>query len=223
MRPYTICLMAASIDGRIDCAMTEVIGGDEYYETLEKIGAAAEINGRMTAQMHFALSGRFAATDATPVGKPSWAVNEKSDRYHVIMDTHGSLLYEDAYIGGVPALIVVSESAPKAYTNYLDDKGISWIAIGKDRIDLAAAVGILHDEFGIQRAVVTGGGHINGAFLKAGLLDEVIMQFNPGIDGRKGWTAAFDGIEDQNFGPVKLKLQDVKQFGNGTVEIRYKL
>ena len=85
MRPYTICLMAASIDGRIDCAMTEVIGGDEYYETLEKIGAAAEINGR------------------------------------------------------------------------------------------------------------------------------------------KGWTAAFDGIEDQSFGPVKLKLQDVKQFGNGTVEIRYKL
>ena len=41
--------MAASLDGRIDCAMTEVIGGDEYYETLEQLGAKTEINGKVTA------------------------------------------------------------------------------------------------------------------------------------------------------------------------------
>ena len=46
-----ICHMAASLDGRIDCAMTEVIGGDEYYETLEQLGAKTEING--TVEMRY--------------------------------------------------------------------------------------------------------------------------------------------------------------------------
>ena len=34
-RPYIICHMMMSLDGRIDCAMTEKIpGSKEYYETL---------------------------------------------------------------------------------------------------------------------------------------------------------------------------------------------
>lgn len=41
MRPYIICHMIASVDGRIDCDMTEQIeGGNEYYEAL----ATAELN-----------------------------------------------------------------------------------------------------------------------------------------------------------------------------------
>ena len=133
------------------------------------------------------------------------------------------LQYEDSHIGSLPLLVIVSEDAPKAYLDYLDGKGISWIAVGKHRIDLAKAMEILYDVFGVKRAVVTGGGHINGAFLQAGLLDEVSMQFNPGIDGRKGMAAAFDGINDPNFGPVKLTLTQVKQYDNGTVEMRYKV
>ena len=123
----------------------------------------------------------------------------------------------------MPALVIVSETAPKAYLDYLDGKGIGWIAVGARRIDLAKAMEILHDAFGIERAIVTGGGHLNGSFLQAGLLDEVSMQFNPGIDGRQGMAAAFDGIEDPDFSPVKVTLLHVKQFDNGTVEMRYKV
>lgn len=43
------------------------------------------------------------------------------------------------------------------------------------------------------------------------------------IDGRKGMTAAFDGIDDPGFGPVKLHLEDLKRFDNGTVELWYKV
>lgn len=223
MRPYIICHMMASLDGRIDCDMTEKISGDEYYEALEALGCQSELNGRVTARMHFALPDPFVPEDTAPVGKPCWAVNRKSDGYHIILDTHGSLRYEGDSIDGVPALIIVSEAAPKTYTDYLDGMGISWIAVGKERIDLQRAMTILHDEFGVLRLVVTGGGNINGAFLKAGLLDEVSMQFAPGIDGRKGWTAAFDGIDDQGFGPVKLTLMSVRQHDCGTVWMRYKV
>ncbi len=31
MKPRIICHMAASIDGRIDCDMTEKMGSDAYY------------------------------------------------------------------------------------------------------------------------------------------------------------------------------------------------
>lgn len=36
MRPYIICHMVASINGRIDCSIIEKISGDKYYTTLEK-------------------------------------------------------------------------------------------------------------------------------------------------------------------------------------------
>lgn len=38
---------------------------------------------------------------------------------------------------------------------------------------------------------IVGGGTINAAFLNAGLLDKVSILLGPGIDGRKGMTAAF--------------------------------
>ena len=31
MKPYIICHMVASVDGRIDCSMVDKISGDEYY------------------------------------------------------------------------------------------------------------------------------------------------------------------------------------------------
>ena len=39
-KPYIVCHMMASIDGRIDCAMTEQIEGNSYYEALEALTQA---------------------------------------------------------------------------------------------------------------------------------------------------------------------------------------
>ena len=37
-KPYIVCHMMASIDGRIDCKMTSKIQGvEQYYETLEAL------------------------------------------------------------------------------------------------------------------------------------------------------------------------------------------
>ena len=44
-----------------------------------------------------------------------------------------------------------------------DDR--SWIACGKERVDLARACEILASAFGVERMAVVGGGHINTAFL----------------------------------------------------------
>lgn len=104
----------------------------------------------------------------------------------------------------------------------LKNEGISYICTGKDVIDLPAAMELLYSEFGVERMAVLGGGHINGGFLAAGLIDEVSLLLAPGIDGRKGQTALFDGIADMDKMPARLSLLSVEQLENDILWIRYK-
>ena len=80
---------------------------------------------------------------------------------------------------------------------------------------------ILCEEFGVERLAVVGGGHICGGFLESGLIDEVSVMIGPGIDGRKGQTAVFDGIVRQDCNPYRLKLESVERWETDIVWLRY--
>ena len=83
---------------------------------------------------------------------------------------------------------------------------------------------ILYKEFGVKRLAVVGGGKINGAFLSAGLIDELSAMIAPGIDGRIGQPALFDGInDDDRFMPVKMNFKEVKALPNGVIWARYNI
>ena len=221
-RPYIVCHMMASLDGRIDCDMVDQICGHEYYDALKELDCPSMLNGKVTAVMHYADEGAFSVDEPVAVGRESVYKAVDAAGYHVICDTTGTLRWKDDNLEGKALICLVSEQASTAYLNYLKANGISYIAVGDSQIDLARAMEILGSEFGVKRLVVTGGGLINGSFLAAGLLDEVSMMYAPGIDGRAGWSAAFDGIQDQSRPPVKLKLTGkVRQFDNGTVWMRY--
>lgn len=222
MRPYIICHMIASVDGRIDCDMTEQIeGGNEYYEALESLACPSMLMGRVTMQMHYALAEPFIAADTTPIGCEAFHIARKAAAYCVGVDTHGILQWGENEFDGQALLVITDEQCPKAYHDQLTEQGISWIATGKNGINLARAMELLAEKFGVERLAVTGGGHINGAFLEAELLDEVSFMVAPGIDGRGGMAAVFDGIADKNRPATQLHLQSVKQMGE-TVWMRYK-
>ncbi len=215
--------MMASVDGRIDCAMTEQIDpSNAYYDALEQLDCPTTIEGRVTKQIHFALPEPFVAASPEPIGRTAFhKAAESSHGYDVAIDTHGKLRWPNAQYGR-PQLVIACEDCPKEYFDTLDKQGISWIAVGKNRIDLVKAVDILNTEFDVERIAVVGGGHINGAFLAAGLLDEVSLMIGPGIDGRKGMAAVFDGIDEPNRPATLLKLQSVERMGD-TVWMRYKV
>lgn len=222
MKPYIICHMMASLDGRIDCDMTEQIeSGDEYYDALAKLNCPSTLMGRVTMQMHYASAEPFETIDATPIGQEAFCKATESESYIIAIDTHGSLRWPTNVFDGQQLLVIVSEACPKQYLEMLDKQKISWIATGKNHIDLNRAMNLLGEKFGVKRLSVTGGGHINAAFLAAGLLDEVSMMYAPGIDARANMTAAFDGLKDMQRKPVKLKLTHVSQVGEGTVWMRY--
>lgn len=211
-----------SIDGRIDCGMVDKISGDEYYTTLESLDCKASVEGRVTMEHYYALPGKFIANDKTPFGKRDVFKAVERNDFHICPDTHGSLQWESATMeDGRPLLILTTENVPGEYLEYLRNKGISYIAIGNEKIDLAGAMEILGTDFGVERIAVLGGGVINGGFLAAGLIDEVSLLLAPGIDGREGWRAMFDGITDQTKLPTRLSLQSVEKLDNDVLWIKY--
>ena len=120
-----------------------------------------------------------------------------------------------------PYLILTSEQVTKEYLHYLDERHISWIACGKDKIDLARAAEILADVFRVKRMGIVGGAAINTAFLDAGLLDEISILVGAGIDGRGCMASVFDYL-GQNHPLIRLKLADVQKFDSDAVWLRYK-
>lgn len=63
--------MYASLDGRIDCAMTEKIDleAKSYYTHLASFGDFTQINGKTTNAMHYAESGVFEPKNYRACGK----------------------------------------------------------------------------------------------------------------------------------------------------------
>lgn len=222
-KPYIVCHMKMSIDGRIDCAMTEKIQGvTEYYETLEALEAPSTLSGRNTAELEMAEEGFFKPVSDLPYGKIGFSKNMDAKCYEIITDTHGKLLWADDRHDEKPMLIITSEQVSQKYLDYLDHKKISWIACGEESIDLTKAMEIQYNEFGVKRLAIVGGVTINGAFLVAGLLDEVSLLVGPAIDGRAGMTAVFDGISADHE-PFDLRFKSVKTYEDGALQIRYEV
>lgn len=222
-KSYIICHMMTSVDGRIDCAMTsQLSGAGDYYATLNELNVPTTVSGRVTAELEMAESGVFKANDPEPFGKEGFSKKTDAAGYEIVTDTHGKLLWQSVPETEKPYLIITSEQVPREYLNYLDGKNISWIACGREKIDLARAAEILYDEFGVKRMGIIGGAAINTAFLNEGLLDEISILIGAGIDGRAEMPSVFDG-RDMNYPLTQLKLTDVKKFDSGAVWLRYNL
>ncbi len=225
MRPYIICHMVASANGRIDCSMVDHISGDEYHTTLAQLNCPVELMGRVTMEHYSALHGYFEPPiGARPVGKPSVHIAVKSERYTVAVDTRGRLRWPSAIINDAPLICIVSEQVTQAYLDTLKAQGISWICCGQEHVSLYFAMEILHRDFGVQRLAVLGGGLMNGAFLKAELIDELSLLLAPGIDGRTGQPTLVEGMTDSpRFLPTQLELLSAEPQPNGVVWLRYRV
>lgn len=199
IKPYIVCHMMTSVDGRIDCAMTEHLPGvQEYYDTLDALDAPTRISGRVTAELEMALPGKFEAKTAEALGKEAFSKAADAEGYEIVVDTHGTLLWGESAEDERPLLILTSEQVSKEYLAYLNGKHISWIACGKEHVDLKRTCEIL----------------------AAGLLDEVSILIDTGIDGRGGMQSVFDGLPMER-GVTPLKLTSVQQYGSGAVWLRY--
>lgn len=223
-KPYIVCYMMTSVDGRIDCDMVGRLAGvEDYYPLLDELGLQSAISGKTTAMLELAEPGEFKPENASLFGKETVSKKaDSSDGYTIVVDTKGTLLWKHDSQYDQPHILITSKQVSQEYLTYLDEQNISYIVTGDTRIDLAAACEVLKETFGIERLGIVGGPAINTAFLDAGLLDEVIVLIGAGIDGRALFPAVFHREDNGRDKPTPLKLVEAKTYDSGAVFIRYK-
>lgn len=108
-KPYIVCHMMASIDGRIDCKMTAKIQGvEQYYETLEALNTPTTVSGRVTALLELAQDGQFQTSDSKVLGREAFSKKTDADGYCVVVDTKGTLLWSHPKELNQPLIVLTS-------------------------------------------------------------------------------------------------------------------
>src|SRR6185312_4246714 len=92
-------------------------------------------------------------------------------------------------------VVVLTEQVSDAHLAGLRAEPVSYIFAGKAELDLGLTLDILNRELGVKRLLLEGGGTVNGAFLRAGLVDEISLILCPAVDGATGAPSVFDSGE----------------------------
>src|SRR6202012_518405 len=116
----------------------------------------------------------------------------------VALDARGKITWGRSDIGGDPIVVVLSEQVSAAPLAGLRSEGVSYVFAGKTSLDLGLALDVLNRELGGKRLLLEGGGGANGAFLRAGLVDEFNLVIVPAADRAKGAPSVFDSTEDES-------------------------
>jgi riboflavin biosynthesis pyrimidine reductase len=228
MKPYVICHMVASLDGRIWSSRWRPSGtpAAKLFEPLhDQLGGDAWLVGRVTGR-EFAKGGDSypARTDATYPREP-WFARRDAPAYGIVLDAHGKIAWARSDIGGDPIVVVLTEQVADSHLAGLRSDGVSYIFAGKQALDLRLALEIVNRELGVKRLLLEGGGVANGEFLRAGLVDEISLVIAPAIDGAKGGPHLYDST-DETAGPLPLRgmtLQQCRELDGGAVWLRYRL
>ena len=110
--------------------------------------------------------------------------------------------------GSVRTLVGVVASTPRAYLEFLAARGVEAVPCGEERIDLAA-FGAALAERGLRRVVVEGGGRLNRALLRAGLVERIHLTLLPAVlDARAANLFAGAGA------PARLRLLECERAGD---------
>ena len=143
-----------------------------------------------------------------------------------MLDAHGRIAWGRSDIGGDPIVVVLTASVSDAHLSGLQADGVSYIFAGRDEVDLPSALSILNRDLGIERLLLEGGGGANGAFLLAGLVDEMSLVVCPVVDEAMGAPSVFDSGDDEAGAPAHLRqmaLVSSEVLEGGSVWLRYRL
>jgi len=220
--------MVASVDGRTLTSRWRPQDESRrgLFERLhERLGVDAWLVGRITGQEYAKLDAYPQDTSQT-FSREAWFARRDATAWGVVLDAHGKIAWGRADIGNDPLIAVLTETVPDAHLAGLRKDGVSYIFAGKGHLDLGLALDILNRDLGIKRLEVNGGGVTNGAFLRAGLIDEISLAIFPAVDGMKGAPSVFDSRDDQAGVAISVRamtLESSEILEGGAVWLRYRL
>lgn len=196
-RPYVICHMVTSIDGKVtgdflfrpECAKATEI----YYEINREYKADAYACGRITMQGSFCGDWYPDLSQYKPVihdhgRKMDFMLDDMTGFYAVAFDPKGRLGWKSNRIAdpdGDPGydkaqiIEVLTEQADPRYLGYLGSLEIPYIFAGETEIDVDFALFKLKNIIGINTLLLEGGSVINGSFQRVGAIDELSLVTAP--------------------------------------------
>lgn len=228
MRPYIICHMVMSIDGKVtgDFLYTKEceIATEEYYRINREYRADAFACGSVTMEESFTGGSKpdLSEYDGVSVRREDHVADKAATYYAISFDRTGqvgwreSRIYdEDPGYDNAHIVEVLCETTSDEYLAYLRDIGVSYIFAGKEEMNVTLAVEKLYELFGIKKLMLEGGSIINGAFQREGVVDELSLVQVPMVAGSEGKQLFFDSNLEQ------YKLLQVEQLNDGVNWLRY--
>jgi 2,5-diamino-6-(ribosylamino)-4(3H)-pyrimidinone 5'-phosphate reductase len=234
--------MTSSVDGRI------VVNGwpdmdesrREYERTAATFSADAWMCGRVTmeafagAVRDVGVVAREAETRQESVGvRSDFVAPNASPPYAVAIDPSGRLHWQTNDIDGDHVVAVLGSRVSDSYLADLRDRGVSYLfadtrpaegAAGEEgrEVDLAIALEKLAAAFKVRTLLLEGGGKINGAMLRDGLIDEISLLVAPVADGAVGAPSLFD-VQAPMRSARRLALDSVEQRADDILWLRYRV
>ncbi|MBV8755120.1 MAG: dihydrofolate reductase family protein [Hyphomicrobiales bacterium] len=232
MRPYIICHMGTSIDGRLHpsrftsaaAGVSPAVLRGHYEKIHETLDADGWIVGRKTmSEMAKGTERHIADAPKLPRGA-SHVGNRNGRKLAIGIDPSGRVHFGKDNVGGDHAVAVLGGEVSDAHLTELREDGVSYIFAGPTGDDLGGAMERIASTFGVKRLLLEGGGSINGAFLKLKLIDEFSTLIFPAVDGVAGTQSIVDyhGREGDRPGAGQaLRLTHLEALEGGMVWLRH--
>ncbi|WP_433294754.1 RibD family protein [Actinoplanes sp. CA-030573] len=235
--PYVVVAVQASVDGRVALRRDRPLLHDEpgrRWAALRPPSFAAADAARAARHDAGAVlegSGSMVPGTAGPLTglpPPSGAglhedfAEPAGRKWFTVVDGRGRVRWTMTGNGEFDLLVLVCAATPPAYLAYLRRERIAYLVAGEERVDLEAALCRMRERLGVTTVVSHAGGGLNGALLRAGLVDEVEVIVLPALVGGLGTPTIFDGPplgDDES--PLPLRLLSAQVETDGTVLLRY--
>lgn len=223
-RPFVICHMVTSIDGKVTGDFLFTKTGTEvsesYYEINRKLKGDAFACGKVTMESSFTNGFKPDLSVFKDVTIPHEDyVAQKHNYYAVSFDRHASVGWTDSKIhdedpgyNDCHIIEVLSDNVPDETLAYYRKIGVSYIFT--DNIETALYK--LYSLFGIKKLLLEGGSIINGAFFRENCIDQISQIIAPFIADKNDKPLFSDASM------TEFKLLDCQNMNDGSVWIQYK-
>ena len=225
MLPRVILHNGVTVDGRMDWFAGE---GDMglYYELAARWNADAMLSGSNTMLAAYAQEG-------VPEEVESDLEDKELHPLHVpllvIVDSRGQVrrgawhrIQREPYWR--KAISLCSHSTPPSHLAFLQERQVEYVVAGNERVDLRVALEELNLRYGVKVVRVDSGGALNGALLRAGLVDEVSILISPCLTGGTTPRSIFVAPDlTSSDGVIPQKLIHMERLRGDVVWLRYEV
>lgn len=251
-RPKVVVSVGASVDGRVALNREQVlideptgsIWGSLAAPSAEHVDEAreAELERRYQPGAVLEGSGTFvtddvgALTDLPAVEEggvdlytdflPPEIASRPSPphKWFTVVDGRGRVRWDHKGGGDFDLLVLVTRGTPAEYLAYLRRERISYLVAGNERVDLEQALIRMATRLQVTCVVSKAGGGLNGALVRAGLVDELHITLLPALVGGLDTPSIIDGPAlGTGEKPTPLRLLSVHTETDGTVWLHYEV